>query len=197
MAKKSKKTIIVHTHSRRVKPSSKNPSGVPNLKNNLFFILFLSLGCAMKAPFEISSYHIEKSQEDLHVVTVSSNHIKQECLFLNAEEENRWRHQYVMYVLNSQKEVIEVLHSVNQDKSGCLSQVKEVSKVLKQTSVVNLCLRGQLKKDLTNSAVHEFNKLEKYPVRYSFLTFDSICASNECYSVNDVWTETCPGFKKH
>ena len=80
------------------------------------------------------------------------------CFFLNAEEENRWRHQYVMYLLNNQKEVVEVLHLVNQDKSGCLSQLKEVSKVLKKASVVNLCLRGQLKKILTNSAVHEFSK---------------------------------------
>lgn len=35
MAKKSKKTIIVNTHSRRVKPSSKNPSGVTIVDEHL------------------------------------------------------------------------------------------------------------------------------------------------------------------
>lgn len=167
-----------------------------NLKNSLFLIICMGLGCAIKQPFEINSTHIEKSSEDLHVVNVSSNHVKQECLFLNAEDENRWRHQYIMYILNDQKEVIEVLHSINQDKSVCLSQVKGVSKILKKAPMVKLCLRGQLKRDLTNVEIHEFNNSKKYPVRYSLLTFDSICTSEECYSVNDVWTETCPGFKK-
>lgn len=35
MAKKSKKTTIVHTHARRVKPSSKNPSGVTIVDEHL------------------------------------------------------------------------------------------------------------------------------------------------------------------
>ena len=168
-----------------------------NLKNSLLLIAFLCLSCVTKKSFEITSFHDEKISEDFQVVKVSSYHVKQECLFYDAEDENKWRHQYMMYILNDQKEVIEVLHGVNQTKSVCMAQLKSVSKILKQSSEVSLCLRGALKKDLINSEFQIFNGSEKYPIRYEFLTFDSICNSKNCFSVNDVWTHTCPGFKKY
>ena len=157
----------------------------------------MCLSCVTKKNFEIKSSKGKNSSENFHVVMTSSSHIMQECVFLNAEDENRWRHQYVMYVLNDQKEIIEVLHYVNQDKSSCLSQAKEVSKILKKEPTVTLCLRGNLKADPMSTEFYNFNKFEKYPIKYSFLTFDSICNLKNCYSVNDIWTNTCPGFTKN
>lgn len=168
-----------------------------NLKNSLLLTTFLYLSCVTRAPFEISSSLNQKTSEDFHVVKVSANHIRQECVFLDAEDENKWRHQYMMYILNDQNEVIEVLHSINQAKSVCKSQMNEVSKILKRSLVVTLCLRGKLEKDLTNSEFQVFEHSKKFPVRYSFLTFDSVCNSKDCFSVNDAWKYTCPGFVKH
>ena len=158
---------------------------------------FLYLSCATKKSFEITSFPNQESFEDFHIIKVNSDQIKQGCAFLDAEDENKWRHQYAMYILNDQKEVIEVLHSIHQAKSVCLSQTQEVSKIIKKSSSVTLCLRGRLKKDLTNTEFQVFDTSDKFPVRYSFLIFDSICNSKSCFSVNEGWERTCPGFTKH
>lgn len=168
-----------------------------NLKNKLLFILFLNFSCASKQSFIIKSFHTETSSEELHTVKVNSSRIQQKCSFLNAEDENKWRHQYTMYILNDQNEIIEILHPIHQDKNSCLSQIKEISKIIKEEKTVDLCLRGNLKKDLNTNEIYEFHVSEKYPIIYSFLTFDSICSSKKCYSINEAWKETCPGFKKN
>ena len=76
------------------------------LKNSLLLIALMCLSCVTKKTFDITSTNGKNGSENFHVVTTSSSHIMQECVFLNAEDENRWRHQYVMYVLNDQKEIL-------------------------------------------------------------------------------------------
>lgn len=172
---------------------------MPCLKSKILTSVFIVLlfSCKSKDVFEIKSYHTKNYHNELHTLTVSYTHIKQECLFLNAEAENKWRHQYMMYILNNNNEVIPVMYSIHQEKSVCLEHLKKVEKILKKSSTVKMCLRGALRSDSTSSEVQDFGSLGKYPVIFESLTFDSICASAECYAVNDIWTETCPGFKKH
>ncbi|MBC7420990.1 MAG: hypothetical protein H7328_09710 [Bdellovibrio sp.] len=172
---------------------------MPNLKNRILTLVFIFLlfSCKSKDVFEINSFDTQSYRNELHTLTVPSSHIRQECLFLNAEAENKWRHQYMMYILNNDNEVIPVMYSINQEKSVCLEHLNKVEKILRKSSTVKMCLRDALRKDSTSSEVQDFGSLGKYPVIFESLTFDSICTSKECYSVNDMWTETCPGFKKH
>lgn len=172
---------------------------MPNLKNRFYtfiFIFFLG-GCKTNAAFEINSFDTKTGSNELHILSVNSNHVKQECIFLNAEAENKWRHQYMMYILNKDNEVIPVMYSIHQEKSVCLEHLKKVEKILRKQSNVKMCLRGSLTKDLTSSESQDFGAFGKRRITFESLTFDSICVSKECYSVNDTWTETCPGFKKH
>lgn len=151
----------------------------------------------MKTVFEINSFDTKTSADNLHVLTVTSTHVRQECIFLNAEAENKWRHQYIMYILNGSGEVIPVMSSIHQEKSVCMEQLSKIEKILNKNPKVEMCLRDSLKKDLTNTEMQDYGVLGKHRVVFEVLTFDSICASKDCYSVNDVWTETCPGFKKN
>lgn len=150
----------------------------------------------MRQPFEVNSFDSKHYPKELHILSVDSNRVKHECLFLNAEAENRWRNQYMMYVLGDNS-VIPVMYFINQEKSVCLEHLKKVEKILKNSSQVKMCLRGELKKDLTETEVQDFGYLGKHPVKFESLTFDSICSSKECYNANEAWTETCPGFQKH
>ncbi|AZZ38140.1 hypothetical protein CIK05_15465 [Bdellovibrio sp. qaytius] len=170
-----------------------------NLKNSVYlsFFIFLLFGCKSNDAFRIDSFDTKSYPKELHVLTVASNHVKQECLFLNAEAENKWRHQYMMYILNNNSEVIPVMYSIHQEKSVCLEHLKKVEKILNKHTQVKMCLRDVLKKDPTNNEIQDFGSLGKHPVTFESLTFDSICSSKDCYSVNDSWTETCPGFKKY
>ena len=169
------------------------------LKSKIFASTFITLvfSCTSKGVFEMNSFDTKNYSNELHTLTVSSYNIKHECLFLDAEAENKWRHQYMMYILNNNKEVIPVMYSIHQEKSVCLEHLKKVEKILKKSSTVKMCLRGSFRKDSTSGEVQDFGSLGKHPVIFESLTFDSICASKECYSVNDTWTETCPGFTKH
>ncbi|MES2803713.1 MAG: hypothetical protein V4654_14570 [Bdellovibrionota bacterium] len=51
-----------------------------------------------------------------------------------------------MYILNDKNEVIPVMHSLNQDKTSCETQIQKVKKILKKSSEVKICLRGDIKK---------------------------------------------------
>lgn len=127
--------------------------------------------------------------------------IQQKCLFLDAEAENQWRHQYFMYVLNDKNEVLEIMQSTNQDKDSCQIQLNKIEKILKPESLVKLCVRGELKKNVPQSEDQgefiKFGTLGGHKVVYEALTLDSICNSKECFSNNDVWVNACPGFVKY
>lgn len=170
-----------------------------NLINKIFLILFILLitSCVTRAVFEIKSFEKSEGDDDFHVITVDSDRVKQECVFLNAEAENKWRHQYMMYVLNSKNEVIPIIYSLHQEKSVCLAHLKKVEKILKKNVQVEVCARDKFQIDVTSEErAQDFGRLGKHHVHYDYLTFDSICSSKECYRVNEASTKTCPGFKK-
>lgn len=156
-----------------------------NLKNNfLILLIFASLGCTTQKIFEIKSFPSSNGYDDFHAITVSSNRISQKCLFLNAEDENKWRHQYMMYVLNDKDEVLPVMYSIHQEKSVCLEHLKKIEKIIKKDSQVKLCVKDKLKTDASDSTLYDFGAFGKHSARYDLLTFDSICNSSDCYSYN-------------
>lgn len=169
-----------------------------NLKNNLVFlilVLFLN-ACQSTKNFEMKS----DEKAELNIVEISTNRIIQECYFINAEKENNWRHQYILNMLNERNEVIPVFYPTNQGKTECLSHLKKVEKILKKESQVKLCVRGQLEKIASGNfppEFYDFGPLGKHESPYYSLTFDTICNSKDCYSINETRTTTCPGFEKH
>jgi hypothetical protein len=172
-----------------------------NLKNSLFFMACaLTFGCQTSKVFEIKT-HLDKDGSgrlsDLQVVSINSDRIRHECYFMNAETENNWRHQYFMYILNDKNEVISAMYPTNQDDEDCLSHLKKVEKVFKKVSKVKMCLRGEYKKISELNELYDFGQLGQHKESYSPMNFDSICSEKECYSVNETWTKTCPGFVKH
>lgn len=169
-----------------------------NLKRNkssLLIVLIFVYGCQSTATFKIKTFE----QEELHVVEIDSNRITQECYFMNAEKENKWRHQYILNLLNDKNEVIPVYNPTNQGIDECMAHFKKVEKVLKIEPRVKLCVRDKLEKRTDKETVlvpHDFGSLGKYKSTYHALTFDTICNSQTCHSISDTWTRTCPGFKK-
>lgn len=156
-----------------------------NLKNNLFVLLtFTFLGCATQKNFRINSFPSTDGYDDFHAITVNSNRIIQKCLFLDAEDENKWRHQYIMYVLNDNDEVIPIMYSIHQEKSICLAHLKKIEKILKKDPQVRLCVKDKLTADVSDSTLYDFGTLGKHFARYDLLTFDSICNSSDCYNYN-------------
>jgi hypothetical protein len=164
--------------------------------NNSILLVFIALfcGCQSTQSFKITTFE----KEELHIVEIDSNRIIQECYFMNAEKENNWRHQYILYLLNENNEVIPVYNPTNQDRTYCLAHLKKVEKVLKGAPRVRLCVRDKLEKITDGSApeVHDFGALGKQESPYHALTFDTICNDIDCFSISDTWTYTCPGFKK-
>ena len=169
-----------------------------HLRNRSIFFLLLSfsISCQTIPVFEIQTF--QTKADDLQLIHLKSNRIRQTCLFLNAESENNWRHQYFMYLLNSKNEVLEIMHSTNQDKTTCEAQKKAIEKVIESESQVKLCVRGELKSTVPKSKLRseliDFGKTGHYQPSYETLTLDSICNSKECFSNNGVWVNTCPGF---
>ena len=171
-----------------------------SLKSSLMWLLMLSiLGCQTSRGYRIQTLNFERTE--FQIVQLESSRIRQKCLFYNAEGDNNWRHQYFMYILNDKKEVLEVMHPFEQDRETCESQVKKIEKVLGLDGEVRLCLRDKLKKAVINNEhpqeTIEFGSLGRHPVSYEILTLDSVCNSNRCFSNNDIWMNTCPGFVKH
>ncbi len=176
-----------------------------NLKSDLLIIVFLFIlsACQTGKVFEIETFPAspKSNQEDLQVIRVKSDRVQQECLFYNAEGENKWRHQYSMYILNDKNEALEIMQSTNQDKETCQKQLKKIEKILRKEPKVYLCVRDQLKKESDRNAyptgLVNFGALGKFKITYETLWLDSVCNSKECFSNNSVWANTCPGFVKH
>jgi hypothetical protein len=165
----------------------------------LLSMCLFTAGCQSTPVFNIETFHTKVN--DLHVIQVRADRIQQKCLFLNAEAENSWRHQYFMYILNDKNEVLEIMESTNQDRDTCHSQAQKIDKILRPASHVKICVRDELKKNVQEPSSEntpiQFGSLGKHNVNYEALTFDSICNSKKCLSNNEVWVNTCPGFVKH
>ncbi len=170
------------------------------LKNSSIVVslCFFVTGCQSAPVFNIETFHTEA--DDLHVIRVRSDHVRQKCLFLNAEAENNWRHQYFMYVLNDKNEALEIMGSTSQDKDTCEFQSKKIDKILHSESQVKICVRDELKNiqdAKEQNTFIQFDSMGSHKVTYEALTFDSICNSKKCLSNNEPWINTCPGFVKH
>lgn len=164
-----------------------------NLKSNRLCILsFLFLFACQSAPvFEIKTFPKppQAKLDDHHVIRVKSNRIQQECLFFNAEAENKWRHQYFMYILTDKDEVLPIMHVINQDGETCQKQLRKIQKVLKQEAHVKVCANSDLekiKKFNPEDTPIQFEQLGKYKVAYEPLFLDSICNSKDCFIYKDL-----------
>lgn len=171
------------------------------LKNRILLILFciFASGCLSTKAFDIRTEHIEGL--NFQIIDVASNRVRQECIFLDAEAENNWRHQYLMFVLNDRNQVLEIAYDINMDKESCREQIAEVQKILKTDPYVKLCARDELKEKTSEKGSWEdkveFRSFGVHQVHFESLTFDSICNSKTCYGDNSAWTYTCPGFPKN
>lgn len=165
-----------------------------NLKRSspLFvLIIALSMGCQSIKSFQM----VTDEKKELHVIEIDTNRIIQECYFMNGEKENNWRHQYILHMLNNENEVVSIYNPTNQGKQECLAHLKKVENILKKEPRVKLCARDLLKKmtdDKSDPEVIDFGPLAQHESPYYSLTFDTVCNSNECYSIGDTWTYTCP-----
>ncbi len=170
------------------------------LKNSLFLFLFGSLtsACQSTSAFRLETFHDRSG--DLHIIHTNSERVQQKCLFLNAEEENSWRHQYFMYVLGNENEVLEIMKSTHTDGDFCHAQVRAIEKLLGAEPQAKICVRDELRKSQDTETQNEpisFGRLGRYKVTHEGLTFDSICHSQKCVGDNSAWVDTCPGFAKH
>ncbi len=162
-----------------------------NLKNKLIFILPLLVAACQSAPvFDIETFAAPPGTklDDHHVIRIESNRIKQECLFLNAEAENKWRHQYFMYLLTNKNEVLPVMYAINQDGKSCQKQLTKIQKILDQEAQVKVCANSDLKKAANKIHSDEpsiyFGRLGNHKVDYEALFLDSICNSKDCFIYN-------------
>jgi hypothetical protein len=170
-----------------------------NLKNSLFLFFFSSLisACQSTKAFRLETFPDLKGE--LHIIQTNSDRVQQKCLFMNAEGDNNWRHQYFMYVLSDKSEVLEVMESTHTDGDSCSSQFHAVEKILKAEPQVKICVRDELRKSQVPDAQRElilFSSLGQHKVTHQGLTFDTICNSKKCVGDNSPWVDTCPGFVK-
>jgi len=171
-----------------------------HLKNKVIVALLytFNLGCQSAGVYKIQTYRIKDL--DFQVIQVSSNRIQQKCLFLNAEEGNEWRHQYLMFILSNKNEVLEIAAPHNTDKESCREKIAAIEKMLQFKSEIRMCARDGLKQKNAREGsweeVADFGSLGAHKVKYESLTFDSICHSRKCYGDNSAYTYTCPGFVK-
>lgn len=170
------------------------------LKNSsVFLALYFSIGCQLIDSFNIKTIYTGGGH--LHIINVQPNHIRQECTFLNAEGENNWRHQYSMYILNDRDEVIELIAPTHLDKDSCRSRAQKIQNIIQSNSKLRICARDELKKKNPKSsgptATIQFGPSGNHRVAYETLTFDSICSFKKCFSNNEVWVNTCPGFVQY
>jgi hypothetical protein len=103
-----------------------------NLRSKLVLSSLFICACQSTNHFNLVTFHT--GDGDLHVIEVKSNRVRQECLFLNAEAENIWRHQYLMYVLNDKNEILEIMQPTHQDKDSCNTRAREIEKLLRSES---------------------------------------------------------------
>jgi len=164
----------------------------------LFFFSSLSSACQSTKAFHFETFADPKG--DLHIIQANSDRVQQKCLFLNAEGDNKWRHQYFMYVLSDKQEVLEIMESTHLDVDSCSSQFRAVERILKAEPKVKICVRDELKKSQASDNqkdVVSFGLLGQHTVTKEGLTFDTICSSKNCVGDNSAWVDTCPGFAKH
>ena len=169
-----------------------------NLRNSRLLLLFLLSACQSTKPFRLET--ISNQRSDLHIILANSDRVRQKCLFLNAEGDNNWRHQYFMYVLNDKSEVFEIMEATNLDGDSCHSRVRAIEKILKSEPRVRICARDKLRKSEVLDDPKElvsFGSFGRHKVAHEGLTFDTICNSKKCVGDNSVWVDTCPGFVKH
>jgi hypothetical protein len=174
------------------------------LRSNLILLTlcFYISACQTTKVFNLKTFPAAKQSNlsDLHVIYVNSDRVRQKCLFFDAEAENNWRHQYLMYVLNDKNEVLEIMQPTNQDKDSCYSQIRTIEKILQTEAQVNICARDELKNTNQDPQSQEesipFGPLGNHKVTYESLTLDSVCNSKKCLSSNEMWVNTCPGFTK-
>lgn len=160
---------------------------MPIFKNNyfIFFFLFI-LGCQSASVFNLKTVSDGENNRayDQHIIYVKSNRVQQECLFYDAEAENKWRHQYLMYILNDKNEVLPIMYAINQEGGICKEQLKKIQKILKQDEYVKVCADSNLKKrsaDESDNDRVDFGQLGKHKVSYEALFFDGICNSKGCF----------------
>lgn len=158
---------------------------------------FVLMGCQSTNSFRMES--IPDPGGNLTVIHTASARIRQECVFLDAEGDNSWRHLYIMYVLNDRNEVLEVFNWNHVDLDYCRRVVRETEKLLRDEPQVRICsrfdpkpLEGPEARDKTIS----FGALGRHPVTHGRLVLDSICNSQSCVGDNGRWKNTCPGFVK-
>jgi hypothetical protein len=166
---------------------------VNNITGTLIFLFLLLCSCQTNRTLMITTI----PNKELYSVEIESKRVIQECYFMNAKEENNWRHQYSLNMLNEKNEVISAFFPTNQDKKQCLDHLTKVEKILKNESRVRLCLRGKIERrdrSLYVPQIYDFRSLGKHESPYHSLIFDTICNSRECYSISDTWTYTCPDF---
>lgn len=164
-----------------------------HLKNNLLLILtFLAAGCQSVPVFEVQTLPAPPKTKlgDRHIIRIQSNRVQQECLFLNAEAENKWRHQYFMYLLTDKSEVLPIMYSINQEGSVCREQLNRIQKILDRAPEVTICANSELTKNIKederiDSPVH-FRHLGTYTVVYDALFLDAVCSSKDCFVYKDV-----------
>lgn len=161
-----------------------------SLKNRLLLIYLIALaGCQSNKAFDIQSF----KNDELHIVKIYTERIKHECYFVNAEKENKWRHQYFLYMLSNKNKVITVMFPTNQGKPECMDHLKKVERIFKNNKEVKFCLRGEIKnKPSDEGEMQDFKHLGIHKTENYALTFDTVCNSKECYSISDTWTNTCP-----
>lgn len=170
-----------------------------NLKNNLFLFFFSSSISACQSTKNFSLETFPDPKGDLHIIQTSSDRVQQKCLFMNAEGDNSWRHQYFMYVLNNKHEVLEIMESTHTGGDSCRSKFLAIEKLLKVEPLVKICARDEMRKSQIPEAKKElisFGLLGKHKVTQEGLTFDTICNSQKCIGDNSMWVDTCPGFAK-
>jgi hypothetical protein len=156
----------------------------------LVSILAVNTGCQ-----STSAFRIKQVGEKLSVIEADRERIVQECYFMNASDENNWRHQYMLHVLNEKNEVIPIFFPTNQGKKECSEFLRKVDNILKASRRVKLCVRKSLERMVDEGPPEDpvdFGKLGKHDSPYYALTFDSICNSKECFSISDRWSYTCP-----
>jgi hypothetical protein len=157
-------------------------------------LLAITCGCQSTTAFKITPL----GYDDIQVVEIDRNRIIHECYFMNAEAENNWRHQYILYILNEKNEVIPVFYPTNQGKAECMAHLKKVERILRNAERLKLCVHDPLEwYDDSKFALelHDFGSLGKHSSPYNALRFDRICSSKECYRLEDVYSRTCPTFK--
>jgi len=166
-----------------------------NLKISLLLICLHS--CQTHKVFNIQTTPRTKGFEELHVIKIKSDRIIQDCYFFNAEDENNWRHQYSMYILNDKEEGLHLMQPTNQDGDTCKQQLKKISHIINAEPYVSICARNNLEIENKINRITDFGKLGNHRIIYKQLDLDSICNSKECFSNNQVWVNTCPGFVKN